>query len=464
MSEESPNPTKRLLFYSSDSDDSNHGGVKPKHITTTVAVRRGHYIDDEASASNDSEDDSIDEEESDMDDFIAHSSEEEEEEEEPRVPPPPPPAVPQPPPPPGRAPPKQSQLVHHPTVAGEEAEENTYNGKKFRAWIITLNGIDFNQREEYMDQLIALQPKYAVIGNETGESGNKHFQGVIYFNTLRHFKATRNALKFHGRFPHIEPCKDIAASIEYCMKDMQFIEWGTRPMTQKEKGEKTQAMWDETRVAAEEGRMEDINSRIFITHYKSLKAIHNDKLLSKKLTNAPCQHYWFVGDTGSGKSWRAREMFNMDEEFYYVHLLEPKWWDGYKGEEVVIFDDVPQDKRYIDWIKTWCDVYPFKAEYKGGSLKARPKCFIFTSNFYLQQIQPDPVLLAPAMRRVKQVFFPQLINIDQPELGRNEEQVPLYHENVIHFDNFALKEGLHPLYVQHVEQQQQAAQEAQEDN
>lgn len=89
-----------------------------------------------------------------------------------------------------------------------------------RAWCITINN--------YTDQDIAFLEKlrhidtvtHLVYGLETGESGTPHIQGVIRYKNPVFFDAMKK------KFPtaHIEICKNLSASINYCKKEGEFAE------------------------------------------------------------------------------------------------------------------------------------------------------------------------------------------------------------------------------------------------
>jgi hypothetical protein len=85
------------------------------------------------------------------------------------------------------------------------------------------------------------------------------------------------------------------------------------------------------------------------------------------------------GPTGTGKSHRA---FHEYPEAYRK-TIPGKWWEGYKGESVVVFEEFnpEEDKelRLPELLKI-LDKYPYQIEIKGASLQLRANHFIFTTN------------------------------------------------------------------------------------
>ena len=65
-----------------------------------------------------------------------------------------------------------------------------------------------------------------------------------------------------------------------------------------------------------------------------------------------------------------------------------RWWDGYRGQPVVILDD-PSVRRFRELeqeIKVWTDRYPFIAELKGHSIRANPEWLVIASNYPLEEL------------------------------------------------------------------------------
>lgn len=124
-------------------------------------------------------------------------------------------------------------------------------------------------------------------------------------------------------------------------------------------------------------------------------------------------NFWFYGDTGTGKSYAARDEAGAD---VFLKSACNKWWDGYRGQEHVILEDMDRTHKYMGfYLKIWADRYAYPAEVKGGAVRCRPKRIWVTSNYSIDEIwQDEPQTSEPLKRRFKQVRFQSLMNMLMP--------------------------------------------------
>lgn len=267
--------------------------------------------------------------------------------------------------------------------------------ERYRSWCFTLN----NWTEEQRSALLGIKCKYMVVGKEVGEAGTPHLQGYVQMSSVK----TRAQIAKMGPLSgaYLVPAKGTTEeNVTYCSKDGDFEEVGVRPLTPKEKGEKGAQFWDDIRKAATEGRMEDIPSKVMLSHYNNIKAIAKDNMPKQ----APLDYTtgeWWVGESGTGKSRTARTTY---PEAYIKGVN--KWWDGYRGEKVVIIEDL--DKFNVAMggdLKRWCDHYSFPAEVKGGGMNIRPEKIIITSQYEVDEIWEDVATVQALQRRCKRRRF-----------------------------------------------------------
>lgn len=86
---------------------------------------------------------------------------------------------------------------------------------------------------------------------------------------------------------------------------------------------------------------------------RTLKDLETIQLRSRFRTEMT-KGLWIYGVSGSGKSHRIFDGF--DPTTHYVKNLEDEWWDGYKGQEIVIFNDFNYIKK--NELMDLCDKWP----------------------------------------------------------------------------------------------------------
>lgn len=238
--------------------------------------------------------------------------------------------------------------------------------------------------------------KYGIFGREIAPtSGTPHLQGYVVFNNARSFESVRTS------FPdgtHIEPAKGSSdQNITYCSKSGNCQEFGTRPLGSAAGGALEKERWKMARLAATEGRLSDIPDDIFIRYYAGIRSIAKDFAIAPPDLDCTTGE-WIWGPSGIGKSRFCRDTYPGS----YIKL-KSKWWDGYQGEETIILDDVDvEDGKWLGYfLKIWMDHYAFRAEIKGGSLFIRPRLFIVTSQYSIEEVFLEQRTVEALRRRCK---------------------------------------------------------------
>ncbi len=250
-------------------------------------------------------------------------------------------------------------------------------------WCFTINN---PVSTDHMDTSLCT---YAVIGNETGSDGTPHLQGYCCMKARRRLSAMKKLMPR----AHLEIMKGTSLQAsDYCKKDGEFKEFGILPQTGSQV---TKSRWDFAYECSKHGDLESIPKDMLIRYYHAFKRIRQDN--PPKLSSLPSTcGIWYYGPTGVGKSKLAREKY---PDFYDKPLN--KWWDGYRGQENVIIDDLSPDLgQYLGTrMKRWTDHYPFPAEQKGTTVQIRPKQIIVTSQYRIEEVWPSDILLQEALKR-----------------------------------------------------------------
>lgn len=266
-----------------------------------------------------------------------------------------------------------------------------------RSYCFTLNNYTEQEYEDLVGLFNSGGCQYLIIGKEVApETGTEHLQAFIYFKNAKSFSAAKAVL---GHRAHLEIAKGtIDQNYRYCSKGGNFATWGTRPMSQVEKGEANKQRYEAAWALAKSGDFEKIDGDIRVNSYRTLKEIHKD-YMPRVDDASDVTGYWIFGEAGVGKSRTARDRFPV----FYPKLAN-KWWDGYQGEEAVILDDLdPDNAKYIaGHLKLWSDRYSFLAETKGGAKRIRPKYFCVTSQYSIAECFSDEKVVAALSRRFRQ--------------------------------------------------------------
>jgi len=282
---------------------------------------------------------------------------------------------------------------------------------KYRNFTITVN----NPTEEDVTLLDTVPCKYIVYGNEVGESGTPHKQGTIIFKSPKTLSA---AIKSLPRRAHVEVCKHLFKSIEYCKKDGDVIERGEPPKTKEDQGNMEKERWANFISLAEQDRLEEIDPKDRVKHYRAAEYFRSEGAKKRRLEDTEERMEWYYGPSGTGKSRKARS----ENPAAYLKMCN-KWWDGYADEDCVIIEDF--DKKHdvlAHHMKIWGDRYDFLAEHKGGAKRIRPKKIIVTSNYHPKDIWTQVSDLEPILRRFKCVHFGSITMKEKEPIANLETQ------------------------------------------
>lgn len=215
--------------------------------------------------------------------------------------------------------------------------------------------------------------KYLVIGNEQGESGTPHVQGFVVFKRRNRLDTVK--LLLGNNRTHLEPMRGThKQASDYCKKDGDFTEYGTLPEPRK-----SAKLSDAIERLYDTRSLHDVAKQYpetFVRHGRGLISLAQFGGIYTPRANKTYVTV-FIGAPGVGKSRRAFEAASTIGRIYYKPNGE--WWDGYDGQEAVIFDDFYGNYPFHDLLKC-LDRYPHKVAVKGAFAEFIPKEIFITSN------------------------------------------------------------------------------------
>ncbi|AJP36449.1 replication-associated protein [Avon-Heathcote Estuary associated circular virus 20] len=168
-------------------------------------------------------------------------------------------------------------------------------------------------------------------------TGRFHFQGYIEFDSAMYVKKISAQLNNC----HIEARKGTQLqAIAYCKKHEtrvgNWIEYGERAK------QGTRSDLDDVAECIYGGKsireIQEEHPRAYMMYSKGIKDLYYTVNNIEPRSEPPVVIYCY-GQTGTGKSRYAKRY----SDNVYFKNMSCKWWDGYNGQDVVVFDDIRGD-------------------------------------------------------------------------------------------------------------------------
>jgi hypothetical protein len=262
--------------------------------------------------------------------------------------------------------------------------------KQSKDWAFT----DYDVSEERKAWLLELDCQYIVFQLEIcPKSQRPHLQGFVQFKKRLRRPGVNRAMesKMHvgSRWKTVDEAADYCKKEESRAPGSESGPWesGTRQCQGNRKGEGSkldaiQKMILEGKSAEEIADVEFTcwaRNHRSIDRYIKMKAPKRDE---ETETDVIC--YW--GDTRTGKSRAARAETKAAGLTLY-NKPGGMYWDGYKGEDVVLVDDF-RGNCTIEEFLTATDRYHVQVPFKGGFHNLTAKKMIYTSNLHPKEWWP----------------------------------------------------------------------------
>ena len=251
------------------------------------------------------------------------------------------------------------------------------NGGPAKNWCFTVNNPtddDVTRLEVVFGDALAggLIAQYVVYGFEIGAGGVHHIQGFLSLKTKERRGPVKSAYMPRA---HMEVMRGTALqAANYCKKDGDFIEAGELLLGSGRRSDLV-AIRNDIRAGATNLQVAEGHFSQWVQYRRSFDAY-------RALLDAPrtwkSQVFLLVGATGCGKT---RFVHAVSTSLWVAFDNTLKWFDGYSGQEDVLFDDFTGvGADMFGLLLRLCDRYPMDVPVKGGSVRWAPKRIFFTSN------------------------------------------------------------------------------------
>lgn len=283
------------------------------------------------------------------------------------------------------------------------------NGKRISRFCFTLNNWT-DEEYESITGSFAPSVKWIIVAKETGENGTPHLQGACVIGKQMAFSTLKKLTGFSRA--HLEPmCGTPHDSLVYCSKqDTQPFQMGTLPKPGKRNDihEVAQRILGGENISA---IVSDVDHAVVFVKYS--RGLMNLSSITSVHRMQPPLVFWLHGSTGVGKTRIAFEAgleLSGGPDDIWVSSGGLKWFDGYHGQTVAIFDDFrAKHVANFAYLLRLLDRYPVTVEIKGGTVKWTPKIIFITcptdpDECFRKRKEHVPEDIAQLHRRISEVF------------------------------------------------------------
>lgn len=290
-----------------------------------------------------------------------------------------------------------------------------------KTWVFTLN--NYTDEEERLIKEACGRPNgptYLLYGREKGEGGTPHLQGYMEFSKKKAMGGIKKLAGMHRMHLEVRRGSQTEAC-DYCKKDNDFEEFGTKATSQQGARTDLHAIRDKLLSGTS---LEDIILEDPETYCKYRNGLQDIAAIARKRqAKNPPRVIIVYGPPGTGKSAFAHSLAGSDEDIWVYP--GDRWFCGYTGQRVALFDDyaddlLPKGTRKIDyhfWLRL-TDRYKLDVPIKGGQTYWNPEYIVVTTNrdpSALYSFVPDYNKDA-LMRRVHEIHH---FTVDFPWSGLN---------------------------------------------
>lgn len=264
-------------------------------------------------------------------------------------------------------------------ATGKGKEKEIEENGRSRNWCFTIN----NPTTEPEEIIRVLEPnvKFAIFQFEKGESGTKHYQGYLRWNENTRLSALK---KLEGDFAraHFKIAKgNEQQNIVYCTKQDTRIDgpWEIGERSHQGKRTDLDSVVDLIKSGATLKRVAEECPREFIKYPRGIKE-YMGAINERNPRDFETELWVFYGAPGTGKSYAANQMARPHGAFTPNFGVSGIWWDGYNGQEFVLFDEFKCNIP-LGLLKRLADRYECTVDIKGlAAVQFTSRVIIITTN------------------------------------------------------------------------------------
>lgn len=251
-------------------------------------------------------------------------------------------------------------------------------------WIFTLNETeDWKVPLPYTKDSVDLwrEPdmNFLLFQVERGREGHIHLQGCVQFKKKIRLTGAKKIMD--KGWIHMEVMRgSVDQAIEYCSKS------DTKLAGPWSWGNKISGQGARTDLAAAAAAIRSGKTRKQVAEEFPTEVIRYGRGLEQYRTaitpverERDIETLWIWGPTGVGKTHKAFMGVDDVEKIFRVEE-EGKWWDGYDGQKIIMFDDF-MGQVPIGKMLNYLDKWPLQVPVKGAFVRAQWNRVVITSNF-----------------------------------------------------------------------------------
>lgn len=216
-----------------------------------------------------------------------------------------------------------------------------------------------------------------VVGAELSPTtGTNHLQ--IYLRMIKPHRISA-VRKWFPR-AHIEIAQSTSSAANYCMKERVLVNIDNPGQPGKRTDMDTFAIACRTLTDRE---LYEEHPGAYLRFGQNAERI---RTLYPSPLREPPTVLWFYGPTGTGKT---RKVYDKYPDLYAVPPGDIKWFDGYHGQPVCLFDDLRDSDIKFSFLLRLLDRYPLFVPIKGGFTQWKPTTVVVTCPFRYTELFGD---------------------------------------------------------------------------